>query len=159
MIKLLGVSRSDTPKVMRVKGSALGALRRARQLLRFAFVKANCFCFPKVLIKLFQKFALSRARSPCRAPQSAKRSSAFLFCRTCIAKQGNVQLFFFAPTVSKKKVGEHKRKASRGNEKRNSSRRCLAAAKSDSLCEPSENKKSSMSKSSVNWKKCKWKNQ
>ena len=46
-----------------------------------------------VLIKLFQKFARSRASSPWRPPQRAKLPfSAFLFVN-----------FFFAPMVSKKK--------------------------------------------------------
>ncbi|MBQ7346778.1 MAG: hypothetical protein IJW55_02380, partial [Clostridia bacterium] len=47
----------------------------------------------KVLVELFQKLAQWRARSPPRAPQSAK----FLFRRFLFAS------FFFAPIWSKKK--------------------------------------------------------
>ena len=58
-----------------------------RQFTESFSQRACAFDFP-------QKLAQWRARSPPRAPQSAKTSSAFLFLRT----------FFFAPLVSKKKV-------------------------------------------------------
>jgi hypothetical protein len=57
------------------------------------------------LIKLFQKFAPSRARSPWRAPQSAKSPFAAFFLPS----------FFFGGMLDpKEKADKHKRKASRG---------------------------------------------
>ena len=69
----------------------------------FAPIFRLSLVYSKILIKLFQKFAVSKGGAFGRAPQSAKHFSPFLFLQDLPAKQGNVQLFSLAPAGPREK--------------------------------------------------------